>query len=189
MPAFSEFMNIDQQLRTLELVQARFDGDDLVMLVDNAGTPVVGESLRKFPDNKSRMAISGYSWGMLMRPGAPGQVTGRNYSPFVVVRQTDAATASLASLVQSGTDKIKVCISAFRSGGDKTAADTLPMFEIEMEEVRITGQYLTTGGTMATLSEILVFAYRKLTLRSAAQQGTGARGAVRECVIASDNAA
>lgn len=183
------FMNIDQQLRTLDLVQKNFDGDDLVMLVENAGAAVVGECERKFPDGKPRISIAGYSWGVFLRPGAPVNAQGKTMGPLVVVRRTDAATASLASLLANGSDKVKVCISAFRSGGDRAAVDTQPMFEMELEHCRITGHFLTTGGPLTTLGEILHIDYRSIMLRSATQLPTGARGPVRECQFTAPNPA
>ncbi len=177
------FWDIDEQLRVLELVQTRLEGSDLVMLVDNSGSPVAGESVRRFPDGKSRMDVCGYSWGLVMRSGAVGSTGARTFAPLVVVRRSDAATASLASLVNARTATLTVCISAFRAGGDQSAADTQPMLEMQLEDAQITGQFLTTGGPLATLSEILVFNYRRITLRSAPQQATGARGAVRECTM------
>lgn len=173
--------NIDEQLRVLELAQTGLRGGDLVMLVENSGTPVNGESARRFPDGKPRLDISGYSWGMIVRQRVgSGAESGRTYQPLVVVRQLDAATASLASLAYNRS-LLKVCISAFRAGGDPSAADTQPMFEIELQDAQLTGQFLTSGGPLSTLAEILVFSYRRITQRSAPQQASGARGAVREC--------
>jgi type VI protein secretion system component Hcp len=183
------FWDVDEQLRVLDLVQTGFAGSDMVMLVDNSGSPVQGESARRFPDGKARLDICGYSWGLVQRGGAVGAVGARTFSPLVVVRRVDAATASLASLVYARTASLTVCISAFRAGGDQTAADTQPMFELELADAQITGQFLTTGGPLATLSEILVLNYRRITLRSAAQQATGARSAVRECEMTAQSPA
>lgn len=175
--------DIDEQLRVLELVQTSFAAGDLVMLVDNAGSPVAGECLRQFPDGKARIDICGYSWGLVMRAAPGGGAGARTFQPLTVVRRIDAATASLASLAHARTATLTVCISAFRAGGDQRATDTQPMFEMQLQEARITGQFLTTGGPLQTLSEILVISYRQITLRSAPQQATGARGAVRECTM------
>lgn len=180
----SGIWNIDEQLRVLGLVQTQFEGNDLVMLVDNNGTPVEGDGVRPFPDGKPRMTITGYSWGLTVNvPGGAASDRRRTMNPLTVVRRTDAATASLASLVSQAASNLRVLISAFRAGGDPSVTDTQPMFEIELSEARISGQFLLSGGPLGTLSEILVLDYRGITLRSAAQQSTGARSAVRECSI------
>lgn len=176
------FWDVDEQLRVLDLAQAGFTGNDLVMLVDSSGAAVVGESTRRFPDGKSRLNVCGYSWGLVMR-GAPGGTGARAFQPLFVVRRVDSATASLASLVHARTAGLSVCLSAFRAGGDASATDTQPMFEIQLEDAIITAQFLTTGGPLSTMSEILAFTYRRITLRSAPQTATGARGAVRECTM------
>ena len=60
-------LSIDEQLRVLDLVRPDHAGGDLVMLVDNAGTAVVGDTPRAFPDKKPRLDITGYSWGLVQR--------------------------------------------------------------------------------------------------------------------------
>ncbi|MGJ7495219.1 type VI secretion system tube protein Hcp [Variovorax sp. RT4R15] len=176
------FWDPDEQLRMLDLAQSGFAANDLVMLVDRSGTTVVGESTRQFADGKSRLNICGYSWGLAMR-GAAGSTGARTFQPLYVVRRIDSATASLASLVHARTGGLTVCISAFRAGGDETATDTQPMFEVQLQDAQITGQFLTTGGPLSTMSEILAVNYREITLRSSPQTSTGARGAVRECTM------
>lgn len=176
------FWDIDEQLRVLDLAQSGFAANDLVMLVDRSGTTVVGECTRRFPDGKSRLNICGYSWGLAMR-GAAGSTGSRVFQPLYVVRRVDSATASLASLVHSRAGDITICLSAYRAGGDSAAPDTQPMFEIELHGAQFTAQFLTTGGPLATMSELLCLNYREITLRSAPQTSTGARGAVRECTM------
>ena len=174
-------LSIDEQLRVLDLVRPDHAGGDLVMLVDNAGTAVVGDTPRAFPDKKPRLDITGYSRGLVQRSATAGANNVRNLAALVVVRRADVATASLSSLAYSRVDKLTVKISAYRTGGDPTAADTQPTFEIELADARIAGQYLMTGGAHDVPSEILSFAYRSITIRSAPQKATGQRGAVREC--------
>jgi len=181
--------DIDEQLRVLDLVQTGVAAGDLVMLVDNSGTAVVGECIRQFEDRKPRIDLVGYSWGLVQRSGAVGTMGARTFSPLVVVRRVDAATASLASLVYGRVATLTVRISAFRAGGDRTVTDTQPMFELELGEAQITGQYLTTGGPLEIMSEVLVFNYRRVKISTAAQQMTGARGAVRECEMLAQSAA
>jgi hypothetical protein len=182
------FWDVDEQLRMLDLAQSGFAANDLVMLVDRSGTIVAGESTRRFADGKSRLNIAGYSWGLAMR-GTPGAAGPRTFQPLYVVRRVDSATASVASLVHARTTGLTVCISAFRAGGDATAPDTQPMFELELQDATLIGQFLTTGGPLQTMCEILAIAYREITLRSAPQTAAGQRGAVRECTMAPTAAA
>jgi len=182
-------LSIDEQLRVLEMVRPDHAGGDLVMLIDNAGTPVVGDNPRVFPDKKSRLDLSGYSWSLVQRDANAGAGNLRSLSPLVVVRRVDVATASLSSLAYARADKLTVVISAYRAGGDPTAADTLPTFEIKLAGGRIAAQYLTTGGSHDVPSEILYFSYRSITICTAPQKITGQRGAVTECEMQPGNAA
>jgi len=176
------FWDIDEQLRVLDLAQSGCAPNDLVMLVDRSGTPVVGESTRRFPDGRSRLNISGYSWGLVAR-GDPSATGSRTFQPLYVVRRIDSATATLSILATSRAGGLTVCLSAFKAGGDAAATETQPMFEIELADAQITAQFLTTGGPLATMSESLCFSYREITIRSWPQTATGARGGVRECTV------
>lgn len=176
--------DIDEQLRVLDLVKPH-PGIDLSMLVDNSGTPVAGESVRRYHDGKARLDISAWTWGLVVRAAVgAGARGGRTYTPLVVVRDVDAASASLTSLTHAATAGLKIAIGAFRAGGDQSATDQLPFFELAVEEARISGQFFTTGGPSPKLSEILVIDYRRVTVRTAPQSDTGLRGAVRECEMA-----
>lgn len=178
------YWNIETLMGVAELGAGSAERPDLVMLLENAGSPVAGESPRKNPDGKPRLDIQGWSWGQIVNAVGGTADGSRNFAPLTVVRMADAASATLSSLTYNRTQKLNVLISVFRSGGDPSAPDTGPMFEFKVEEAQIIGQYFVTGQTSGVLTEILVFSYRKMTVSSAAQQGTGARGAVRECVMA-----
>lgn len=174
--------SIDTLLRVMDLAAPSRANSDMVMLLENGGSPVTGDCTRKFPDGKARLDIKGWSWGQIVHAvGAAAEGT-RNYTPLTVVRQADSATASLGSLAQNRTNKLKACLSVYRAGGDKAGADTLPMFEFEIDEAQIVGQYFVSG-TDDVLSEILVFSYRGIEIRSSPQKSTGARGAERTCQI------
>ncbi|QNP49167.1 type VI secretion system tube protein Hcp [Diaphorobacter aerolatus] len=157
---------------------------DLVMLLENAGSPVEGESPRKHPDGKPRLDIQGWSWGQMVNSVGGSADGSRNFAPLTVVRMADAASATLSSLAYNRSLKLTACISVFRAGGDPSAPDTGPMFEFRIEEGQLIGQYFVTGQSSGMLTEVLVFSYRKMVVNSAAQQKTGMRGAVRECLMA-----
>lgn len=178
------YWNIDTLMRVAALGTGSNARPDLVMLLENAGSPVAGESPRKHPDGKPRLDIQGWSWGQSVNTVGGAAEGSRNFTPLIVVRMADAASATLANLAYNRTLKLTACISAFRAGGDSNSPDTGPMFEFKIEEGQLIGQYFVTGQGSDMLTEILVFSYRKMILNSAAQQKSGARGAVRECVMA-----
>lgn len=174
--------SIDTLTKVVALAQSNSSGADRVMLLENAGTPLLGEATRRYLDGKPRLDITGWSWGQIVN-AAGGVVDGsRSYTPLTVVRLADAASASLASLAHSRNNRLSVRISHYRGGGDIVVTHTQPMFEFEISEAQIISQYFLTGSD-AELKEILVFSYRGIRIRSAPQQSTGARGAVREAQI------
>jgi len=108
----------------------------------------------------------------------------RAIAPLTVVRQADSASAILTQLTNTRAANLRATISKYLAGGDASVtADTLPMFELKIDEAQITAQYFITAPGDVMLYEILVFSYRKIEIRTAPQQGTGSRGATRECQI------
>lgn len=171
----------DEALRLLEAMSGE-TGNDFLMLIESKGNAVEGDSTRAFEDGKQRMAILGFSHLAELRtpPGAAkGQV---RMGQLVVVRACDASTATLASLLKNQEADLKVQIAVFKASGD-TSKDLQPMLEFVLENARITTQAILTGGTPRRPCEILAFAPRKLEIRSAPQQETGLRGAVRTCTL------
>lgn len=175
-------LSIDELRRTIELASGARSGSDMVMLVDNAGTIVEGESVRRHPDGKSRLDITGWHWGQSAHSESGAVDAARHLTPLTVVRLADSASGSLAILASNRTRKITARISIYRSGGDSTAIETEPMFEVNIGEAQIVGQYFVTAAD-ATLREVLVFSYRSVQIRTAPQKSSGSRGAVRECLI------
>jgi hypothetical protein len=57
------------------------------------------------------------------------------------------------------------------------------MLEFMLEETRIDTQAILTGGNPRRPCEIIYFMPRKMEIRSAPQQQTGLRGAVRTCML------
>jgi len=174
-------------LRMLDLALNTPGGHDIVMSIENAGAPIEGESLRQFEDGKPRMDVAGYYWGAQQRTQG-GLVSGkRALANFIVVRRSDAATASIASLLRTNAEAGKVTISAFKAGGDVKSAEQQPTLEFVLEQVRVHSHFMLSGGALGGPTEIIAFAFRRLTIRSARQKETGARGALRECMY--DNSA
>ena len=170
-----------QALRLLDLACNNSAGHDIVMLVESKGAPVEGESTRVFEDGKPRMDMLG-----LMLSGASSQNEGAaqyrtSLMNLVVVRQSDAASATLANLFKNQATDLKVQISCFKSGGD--ASNVQPTLEIALDAARITMLSLLTGDKLTGVNEALTFAYQGLEIRSAPQRADGQRGAVRVCKL------
>lgn len=170
-----------EALRLLDHMSGE-SGNDFGMLIENKGAVVEGESKRQYQDGKKRMDIAGYAYlaEVVAPPGASkGKV--RN-NALIVVRECDAATASLASLMKNQDSDIKVELAVFKAGGD-VSPDQRPTLEFVLEGARIDTHSILTGGIPRRPCEIIFFHYRKIEIRSAPQQVSGLRGAVRNCVI------
>lgn len=169
----------DEALRLLDHLSGESD-NDFVMMIENKGAVVEGESGRPYEDGKKRMDIGGYAYcaEVVVPPGSSkGKV--RN-STFIVIRNCDAATASVASLLKNQDSEIKVQVSVFKAGGD-SSQDMQPSLEFVLEGARVTLHSILTGGRPKRPCEIIFLQYRKIEIKSAPQQVTGARGAVRTC--------
>jgi type VI protein secretion system component Hcp len=175
-------MDIDEALRTLELVGTKSGQIDLVMQVktQRAGD-IEGESSRKYKDGKPRHDVLGYYFAA----GSPsdagsGQATGRRrYSALRIVRNSDAATASLMSAFATN-DNLAVDLSSYKAGGDNSA-DAQPIFRILLKNARVKTFTLIAGGALPNTGamEIIELNFRTVTIESAPQQKTGDRGGVR----------
>lgn len=175
-------LDTDEALRLLDLSRQAGTALDMLMLIENRGTVIEGESSRRFADGKQRMDVLGYDMhaGLLLPAGAssPRLVV----SHLHVVRRCDAATASIASLLRSQTTDLRIRLSMFRAGGD-ASPDAQAKLEFEFEGARVAEIALLTGGAVGGPCEVLRFGYRTLRIHSAPQQATGARGAVRTCEL------
>ena len=171
----------DEALRLLDHLSNEA-GNDFAMMIESKGNVVEGESPRQYEDGKKRMDIGGYAYlaEVVTPPGSSkGKVVNKS---LIVVRDCDAATASIASLMKNQDSDIKVTLSAFKAGGDPFR-DMQPTLEFVLEEARITTHTILTGGRPKQPREIVFFSYRKIEIRSAPQQGSGQRAAVRTCTF------
>ncbi|PZQ74535.1 MAG: hypothetical protein DI563_12020 [Variovorax paradoxus] len=176
--------SIDNLLQLTRLAHTNQMGADLVMAMENSGTPVTGDNVRRYPDGKPRLDMVGMSWGLASATIGGAAQGPRSYAPLTVVRQADSASAILTQLTNNRAANLRATISKYLAGGDASVtADTLPMFELKIDEAQITAQYFITAPGDVMLYEILVFSYRKIEIKTAPQQGTGSRGATRECQI------
>jgi len=171
----------DEALRLLDHLSGE-SGNDFAMMIENKGAVVEGESERRYEDGKKRMDIGGYIYvAEVVTP--PGSTKGRvRTKGLFIVRDCDAATASIASLMKSQDSEIKVTLSVFKAGGDPSK-DMQPMLEFVLEGARLALHSILTGGRPKQPREIVCFDYRQIEIRSAPQQATGQRAAVRTCTF------
>lgn len=149
---------------------------DLMLSIEKDGSPIAGETPRQFGDGKPRMEVEGYLWGVSQRSGSG--TAGRQPYTLYIVRRCDAATASIMSCLTSASEKLTVTLDAYRAGGDNNAE---PVLEIQVEKARLLVHSLLTGPGTLGPCEVLGFAGRRFEVKSAAQEGSGIRGAVRTC--------
>lgn len=174
-------LDLNEALRTLDLVRSDNNPLDIVMQVKGARVgQIEGESDRVFEDGKPRMEVTGYYFAALSPTDqGTGQSTGkRRYSSLRVVRQTDAATASMLSMFATN-DNITVELATYKAGGDALTKNTQPILRINLKAARIRTYTLLGGGAVGGAVEIVEFTFRELEINSAPQQGSGKRGAVR----------
>lgn len=178
-------LDIDEVLRIAELSISSQTGIDMFMVVESGGAPVEGESARAFSDGKPHMDIQGYFiFANQVQQGSDKKYKA-NSSPLVVVRQSDAATASLYSLLNNGKTDVKATVQVYRAGGNAKSTQSQPTIEIVASEARIYCIATYTSKQLAQPCDIVVFAHRKLEVKTAPQQTTGIRGAVRTCTMTS----
>jgi type VI secretion system secreted protein Hcp len=178
-------LDIDEVLRIAELSINTKMGMDMFMVVESGGAPVEGESSRAFGDGKPHMDIQGYfMFAHQVQQGNDVKFKA-SVSALVVVRHSDAATASLYSLLNNGKTDVKATVQAYRSGGNAKSTQAEPVIEIIASEARIYGISSYTSQQLSQPCDVVVFAHRKLEIKTASQQASGLRGPVRTCAMTS----
>jgi type VI protein secretion system component Hcp len=173
----------DEALRMLQVASSA-KGQDVVLEVENKGTVVEGESSRRYDGSnagKALLDVIGYYFFVSnsVERGKKGLST---LTPLIVVRRCDAATASLLSLLNGGSDEIKVKLSVFKAGGD-AMKDMQPTLQFVLDKVRIYSMNVLTSDALEGPHEGITFAYLSIQIDSAPQTATGQRGAVRSCTF------
>lgn len=181
-----QLLDTDEALRLLDMMSGE-SGVDFHMMIDNKGKKLVGESQRVFGDAMEMMDIGGYYYNAKVS-AAPGSSKGVvKVSPVIVVRDADAATASIASLLNSQDHDLVVSILVFKASGD-SSNDLQPFFQIELRGARVSYHGVITGGTPKRPCEIIVFQQREAEIRTAPQVSSGLRGAVRTAKLVNTTA-
>jgi type VI protein secretion system component Hcp len=178
-------LDIDEVLRIAELSINPEMGMDMFMVVESGGAPVEGESTRAFGDGKPHMDIQGYFMFALQVQQGSDKKYKASLAPLVVVRQSDAATASLYSLLNNGKLDVKATVQVYRAGGNAKSTQAEPVIEIIASDARIYCISSYTSTRLKQPCDIVVFAHRKLEIKTAPQQASGLRGAVRTCAMTS----
>lgn len=146
---------------------------DIVMFIKSASNPVIGEESRTF-DGAAGLFITSYFFQSYALEAA-GLVSPQ---PLVVIRQSDAATATLASLHYKQSQDLVVSIEVYRAGGLDVIAD--PFFKISFEGGRISSHQLFMGGRpIRRPHEILTIDFVTGRVETAPQLVSGLRGALR----------
>jgi hypothetical protein len=173
----------DAVLRLIDLACAASSGQDLALMLENKGAAIEGECARDFEDGKKRLDVLGYllTASAQLAPGT--NAVKLSTSDLIVVRQCDAASASIASLLKSQTEGLKVVLSTFKAGGDPSE-DAQPTLELAIDKGRVEHFSILTCGSLGGVPcEVIGFAHQGLEIRSAPQTKTGQRGAVRTCTF------
>ncbi|WP_399697640.1 type VI secretion system tube protein Hcp [Xenophilus sp.] len=177
-------LDVDEALRMVDLAASGDPDGDMAMSVQSKGSPVEGESRRAYDDGKKRMDVKGYFFRSWVHT-PPGSNKGRvSLTTLSVVRESDAASASLAGLLNKQADDLEVVISVYKASGDDSPEEQ-PTLEITLKQARLDQHCLLSGGALGRPCEVLSFQYRTLVLASAPQVKSGLRGAVRTCSFGS----
>lgn len=178
------YLDPDEVLRIDELaITNQITGMDMGLVVESGGAPVEGESTRSYHDGKPHLNLLGYwVYTKQVQQGSNQRYKAAS-SSLIVLRQADAATGSLYSLLNNGKLDVKATVQVFRSGGQPSASDILPVLEIIASEARVGNIVSYTSPRTQQACEAIFFNFRKLEVKSAPQQTTGQRGAVRTCAM------
>jgi len=175
------FLDPDEVLRLDEIACLSQNNMDLSLVVESGGAPVEGEITRQYHDGKPHLNLLGYwIYTKQVQQGSNQRYKAASTGLYVV-RQADVATGSLYSLLNNGRVDVKATIQVFRAGGQTRASDILPMLEIIASDARIASMVSYTSPRTQQACELLSFSFRALEIKSAQQQTSGQRGAVRTC--------
>ena len=171
-----------EEIRTLIGLALDKTQHDLMLLIENQGRAIEGESPREFSDGKSRMEVEGYLWGVTAPTNSVGDVEFWGAFPrmLFVLRRCDAATASLLSLMNGRNVDLRITLSAYRAGGE---ARPDPSLQFVVEQARLASHTLLTAPGGLGPCEILGFAGRDFIVSSRPQHSSGRSGAERICTL------
>jgi type VI protein secretion system component Hcp len=166
----------------LKLMPTTSGSMDLELSIQIDGTFIQGES-KSSHGNGDVLSVFGYYFKSqisldLKRNLKPG--------PFWVVRDLDAATASLSSAMKAlsgDTTKMMIVeLRAFKAGGMKTAGEvSRPVLNFKLDQAIIAFQGFHTSSPSGIPSEVLGFNYRSITIETTPQLESGLMGATRNC--------
>ena len=180
------FLDPDEVLRLDELALTNLNtGMDLGLVVESGGAPVEGESTRAYHDGKPHLNLLGYWVYTKQVQQGSNQKYKAASSSLIVLRHADAATGSLYSLLNNGKLDVKATVQVYRAGGNAQSTQAEPVIEIIASDARIYCISSYTSKRLRQPCDIVVFAHRKLEIKTAPQKASGLRGAVRTCAMTS----
>ena len=172
-------MDMEEALRTLQLLGTRVGQFDTHMQVIANGKPIESESLRQHDDGKPYHAIIGYylSAGSPTDSATGSETESRRYSAMRVVRSSDSASPPFLHAFAKHQD-LTVVLNSYRAGGDDSK-DAQPMFRFELKDARVKTFTFMFGGALPNTGavEIIEFAFRRIYVAAASQTKVGQRGA------------
>lgn len=176
-------LDTDEALRLLDLALGAAGANDLALSIENNRAPVEGESRRSYRDGKRRLDVLGYDVhaGYRATPGSGTQMLALGH--LHVVRRTDSATPSIASLLRGQSPTLKLVLSIYRAGGDNIP-DADPMVEFTFEEARVAEIALLTGGAVGVPCEVIRFGYLSMRIEASPQRADGSPGPRNVCQLA-----
>ncbi|RZL65876.1 MAG: hypothetical protein EOP81_02565 [Variovorax sp.] len=175
-------LDTDEAMRMLDLALAAAGTNDMALSIENNRSPVQGESMRTYSDGKHRLDILGYDVhaGYRAAPGGGTQMLALSH--LYVVRRTDSATPSIASLLRGQSPSLKLVLSIYRAGGDNIQ-DADPMVEFVFDEARVAEIALLTGGALGSPCEVIRFGYRSMKIEASTQRPDGTPGPKNTCEL------
>jgi type VI protein secretion system component Hcp len=164
----------------LKLMPACSGSMDLGLLIKIDGSFIQAEIKGK--SGSDMLPIFGYHYKSQISPESGALIPGS----FWIIRDLDAATASLSSAMKAcsgkSTKTMDVELRAFKAGGAKVAGEAnRPVICFKLEGAFITMQVFLTHSPTGIPSEVVSFNYRSITIETTPQLESGQMGATRNC--------
>jgi hypothetical protein len=157
---------------------------DLELSIKIDGSFIQGESKSKH-GGSDVLALFGYYFKSQLLHS-----TGNLHcASFWIIRDVDAATASLTSAMVASSGKknaklMDVELRAFKSGGPKVLGEVVrPTLCFKMERTLIGFQAFHTNSPSGIPSEVVGFSFARMTIETTPQLESGLMGATRTCVL------
>jgi type VI protein secretion system component Hcp len=167
----------------LKLMSATSGSMDLGLLVKIDGSFIQGEVKGK--SGIDMLAVFGYYLRNQLSADSSGELIP---GTFWIIRDLDAATASLSSAMKAcsgkSKKKLEVELRAFKAGAITVEAGVFrPVICFKLEGAHIVFQAFITNSPSGIPSEVIAFNYRSITIETTPQLASGQMGATRTCEL------